>query len=46
MGFVGVFESEADGCGEALAGVDAGVTLSGRAVDGIILNTSPMQARR
>ena len=33
--FVGVLEPEVDGCGEALAGVDAGVTLSGRAVDGI-----------
>lgn len=33
--FVGVFEPEADDCGEALAGVDAGVTFSGRAVDGI-----------
>jgi hypothetical protein len=33
--FVGVFDPEADGCGEDLAGVDAGVTFSGRAVDGI-----------
>lgn len=35
--FVGVFEPEADGCGEDLAGVDAGVTFSGRAVDGIMI---------
>jgi hypothetical protein len=33
--FVGVLEPDVDDCGDALAGVDAGVTLSGRAVDGI-----------
>jgi hypothetical protein len=33
--FVGVLEPEVKGCDEVHAGIDAGVTLSGRAVDGI-----------